>query len=260
MGELDSHETSSLRLRTGRIFFALAVLGSGTLQLVTGRFVNLLPVRRGHLPPLWLAYLFGVLLALIGVALLVRRVASVSALALALILLVLFLGFGVPAALKHPMAGFGWTDPLMMLALIGGAFLAGAPRQGSAGSSLERFLEKAARLAPLPLAVFLAYCGMAHFLAATDVASMIPSWIPAHMFFTYFAGTALIAGGVGILVPGTARLAATLSGIMLFSWVFLVHIPAAIKSHSETSGVFEALADSGVALMVAGASGARKSS
>jgi uncharacterized membrane protein len=264
MGELNPLQTPSLRI--GRLLFALAVLGSGILQLLTGHFVRILPVHRGHPPPAWLAYLFGVLLALIGLALLVRRVVSIAALALVAILLVLFLGFGLPAALKHPLAGFGWTDPLMMLALIGGAFLAGAPGEGSTGSSLERVFEKATRVAPLLLGAFLAYCGVAHFLAAADVASMIPSWIPAHLFCTYFAGTALIAGGVGIFVPRTARLAATLAGIMIFSWVFLVHIPSAVSEYNaghhiggETSGVFEALADSGVALMVAGASRLRKS-
>jgi uncharacterized membrane protein len=255
MGELNSLETPSLQVRIGRLFFALAVLGSGILQLVMGHFVRLLPVHPGRLPPVWLAYLFGVLLALIGFALLVRRVVSFAALAIAMILLVLFLGFGLPVALAHPWAGFGWTDPLMMLALIGGAFLAGAPREGSPGSSLDRFFEKATRFVPLLLGAFLAYCGMAHFLAAADVASMIPSWIPAHMFCTYFAGVALIAGGVGVLVPRTARLAATMSGIMVFSWVFLVHIPLAVDKHSisESAGVFEALGVSGVAFMLAGA-------
>ena len=73
------------------------------------------------------------------------------------------------------------------------------------------------------------------------------------MFWTYFAAIALIAGGIGVLVPRTARLAATLSGIMLFSWVFLVHIPLAINTQnvSEISRGFQALSDSAVAFMLA---------
>ena len=55
-------------------------------------------------------------------------------------------------------------------------------------------------------------------------------------------------------MPRTARLAATLSGIMLFSWVFLVHIPLAINTNtvSEVSRGFQALQDSAVAFMLAG--------
>jgi hypothetical protein len=74
------------------------------------------------------------------------------------------------------------------------------------------------------------------------------------MFWTYFAAIALIAGGIGVVVPQTARLAATLSGIMLFSWVFLVHIPLAINTHTvgEISRGLQALSDSAVAFMLAG--------
>jgi hypothetical protein len=55
-------------------------------------------------------------------------------------------------------------------------------------------------------------------------------------------------------VPRTARLAATLSGIMLLSWLFLVHIPLAINTHtvSEVSRGFQAMQDSAVAFMLAG--------
>jgi uncharacterized membrane protein YphA (DoxX/SURF4 family) len=84
----------------------------------------------------------------------------------------------------------------------------------------------------------------------------VPAWIPpGQRFWTYITGAALIAGGSGILIPRTARLAATLSAVMIFLWVLLLHIPRAIAGPQhvfETAGVFEALALSGVALIVAG--------
>jgi uncharacterized membrane protein len=260
MGELDSPETPPLLLKVGRILFALSVVASGIYQLVTGRYVNLVPVHPGRLPPPWQPYLFGVLFVLIGVALLVRRTVSAAAITLGVLLLVLFLGFGLPVALAHASTGYVWVDPLMMLALLGGVSLAAARRDGSPGSSVDRVFEKATRFVPLALGAFLAYCGLAHFPYAKYVASLIPPWIPAHMFWTYFAAIALIAGGIGVLVPGTARLAATLSGIMLFSWVFLVHIPLAIRTQtvSEVSRGFQALSDSAVAFMLAGTPRIRK--
>ena len=245
MGDLDSPGAPSLELRIGRLLFALSVVASGIYQLVTGRYVNLVPVHPGRLPAPWQPYLFGVLLVLIGVALLVPRTVSAAAITLAALLLVLFFGFSLPLALAQASTGFVWVDPLMELALLGGVSLAAAR---------NRVFEKASRFAPLALGAFLAYCGLAHFPYAKYVASLIPPWIPAHMFWTYFAAIALIAGGVGVLVPRTARLAATLSGIMLFSWVFLVHIPLAIRTHnvSEISRGFQALSDSAVAFMLAG--------
>ncbi|MFL6260141.1 MAG: hypothetical protein ACJ76Y_10560 [Thermoanaerobaculia bacterium] len=53
----------------------------------------------------------------------------------------------------------------------------------------------------------------------------MPAWIPGARYWVYLTGVALIAGEVGILVPRTARLAATLVGIMIFLWVLLLHIP-----------------------------------
>ena len=105
------------------------------------------------------------------------------------------------------------------------------------------------------LAIFLVYCGMEHFAYTDFVTGLIPRWIAGRRFWTYFAGVSLVAGGTGMLVPTTARLASTLSALMIFSWVPLVHIPRAFgePTHAaEAAGVFEALAISGVALCVAG--------
>jgi uncharacterized membrane protein len=244
MGELDSPETPSMELRIGRLLFALSIVLSGIYQLVTSRWVNLVPAHPGRLPTPWLVYLVGVLLVLSGVGLLVRRTVAAAAIALAVLLLVLFFGFGLPLALAQASTGFVWVDPLMELALLGGVSL----------TADGRVFEKARRFVPWALGAFLAYCGLAHFPYAKYVASLIPPWIPAHMFWTYFAAIALIAGGVGVLVPRTARLAATLSGVMLFSWFFLVHLPLAITTHNvgEISRGLHAVSDSAVAFMLAG--------
>src|SRR5260221_1099331 len=169
MSELDSHERASLQLRIGRLLFALSVIASGIYQLVTGRFVNLVPVHPGRLPPPWQPYLFGVLFILIGVALLVRRTVSAAALTLGALLLVLLVGFGLPVALAHASTGYVWVDPLTVLALLSGVGLAVVPREGSAGGSVDRVFETATRFVPLTLGAFLAYCGLAHFPYAKSV-------------------------------------------------------------------------------------------
>ncbi len=247
------------QLWIGRLLFAFSVIASGIYQLVTGRYVNLVPVNPAHVQP-WQAYLLGVLLVLIGIGLLVRRTVSAAAIVLAVLLLVLFFGFGLRVAIANASMGYVWVDPLMTLAILGGVSLVVVPREKSAGGSLDRVFETMTRFVPLALGAFMAYCGALHFPYAKYVAGLIPPWIPGHMFWTYFAAVALIAGGIGLLVPQTARLAATLSGIMLISWFFLVHIPLAISTHtvSEVSRGFQALQDGAVALMLAGAIRARK--
>jgi uncharacterized membrane protein len=103
------------------------------------------------------------------------------------------------------------------------------------------------------LAAFLLICGIQHFVYVDFVTEMVPAFMPARRFWAYFTGVALCSGAVGMLIPRTARLAATLSGIMIFLWVLLLHIPRslALPQHAfETAGIFEALALSGVAFMV----------
>jgi uncharacterized membrane protein len=99
--------------------------------------------------------------------------------------------------------------------------------------------------------------GYMHFLYPDFVATLVPNWIPGHLFWTYFAAVALIASGLGILLNIQRRLAALLLGIMLFLWVIMLHIPRAVVAlpadhGNEWASVFEALAFSGMAFLLAG--------
>jgi uncharacterized membrane protein YphA (DoxX/SURF4 family) len=90
------------------------------------------------------------------------------------------------------------------------------------------------------------------------VAMLVPAWIPGPYFWTYFAGIALIAGGAGLILLQTARLTAALTGLMIFLWLVLLHIPRAVaaadpqSSRNEWTSVFEAIAISGIAFVLAG--------
>jgi uncharacterized membrane protein YphA (DoxX/SURF4 family) len=101
------------------------------------------------------------------------------------------------------------------------------------------------------LSIFFIDCGVAHFQYPAFVQSLIPSFIPFPLFFTYFAGVCLIAGGVGLLIPRLQTLAAILSGVMIAGWFFLLHIPRALTiGGDEWIGVGESLAVSGICFML----------
>jgi uncharacterized membrane protein YphA (DoxX/SURF4 family) len=94
---------------------------------------------------------------------------------------------------------------------------------------------------------------MQHFKFTAFVASLIPGWFPGDpVFWAYFGGVALITGGLGLLVPRTARLAALLSGTMIFSWFFIVHVSREFAGVADDISVFEALADAGLLFLLAG--------
>jgi uncharacterized membrane protein len=250
-------------LAVGRWCFGLATLSSGVLQLATGDFVRLV---RGPAVPAGAAaaaYLTGALLVAAGLAIVSGRMVRPAAAVVGAMILLVFAVFLAPPIVWHPemerpyLRGFMWTNPLKALALAGGAALLAAlsPAGPRALEALARAVAKLAPLAAGVLAVFLVVCGVQHFVYDDFVMTLVPTWIPpGQRFWTYFAGVALVAGGAGILFRPVERLAAALSALMIFLWVLLLHIPRAVTgpSHAnETAGTFEALAMTGVALLVA---------
>ncbi len=237
----------------GRYFFAMGVMASGFQQIITGEFVRLVPKLAPWVPwPSFWACAVGVALVVLGGAILFGRMAPLAAAGLGSLLFLSFLR-RVPEIASNPWAGFMWTNPSKILALCGGAILIAGTSLRDDGTG-RAWARKLRPLGPVLMAVFLMICGIQHYVYADFVTTMVPQWMPWLRFWTYFTGTALFAGGLGMLVPQARRWAATLSGLMMFMWVWMVHIPrtADLRSAFEMAGVFEALALSGVALLVAG--------
>jgi uncharacterized membrane protein len=79
----------------------------------------------------------------------------------------------------------------------------------------------------MPMGVF----GTEHLVDASDIAQAVPSWMPAHLFWAYLVGVALIAAALSIILNKYARLAATLLGSMLLVFVATIHIPNIVEQH-----------------------------
>lgn len=84
----------------------------------------------------------------------------------------------------------------------------------------------------MPMAVF----GADHFVFAQSIKTMVPSWIPLHLFWVYLVGVALIAAALSIIVKRCSKLAATLLGIMLFIFVILISVPAIFANPGDRFG------------------------
>src|SRR5271169_3165202 len=81
----------------------------------------------------------------------------------------------------------------------------------------------------MPMAVF----GTEHFVFTPAVADMVPRWIPGHLFWVYFAGIALIAAALSIMMKKYSQLAATLLGVMLFLFVVLISVPRIVANPTD---------------------------
>ena len=83
---------------------------------------------------------------------------------------------------------------------------------------------------PVFIAMPMVMFGTEHFLDPSGVASIIPAWIPAHLFWAYLVGTGLVLGGLSILLQKHVWLSAGLFGVMLLGFEVLMHIPRAIAA------------------------------
>ncbi len=241
----------------GRVFFALAVIGSGFMQLWRQDFVRLVPKVPGWegAQALWAISSGGVLVA-IGGALLFDRQRRLAASLLAALLVLVFLLY-IPGVMANPGPGYMWTNPCKTLALLGGAVLLAASAVQAGQVSLQSHALPdgwAWRLCALFYGLFFVVGGIQHYVYIDFVTQLVPAWLPQRRILGWVTGVALVAGGLGINFRPTRHLAATLCGIMVFLWVIMLHIPRAIAMPTEPgelSGVFEALALSGTAFLLA---------
>lgn len=248
----------------GRIFLGLALCGFGVLQFIYGDFVaGRAPAWPVGVPGrLGWAWLSGALLIGVGAAIMSgRRARGPAVLASAMIFLWALLRH-VPEVVANP-HGVVLTNAGKALALCGGALgVTGAlPAEEAQWWHVSRALNRATdglvRVGRVSLGAFMMLGGVQHFMYPLFVASLVPAWIPGPVFWTYFAGVALVAGGAGMMLTRTARLAAALSGLMILLWVVTLHVPRALgalaaQRRNEWTAVFEALAFSGIAFIIAG--------
>jgi uncharacterized membrane protein len=243
----------------GRAFFAV---GLGAIGLMHFFYMNFPWVVIPEFPawiPLRLLWVFfiGATMVVAGVCILFnlrgRKVAAWTG--VGLLALVVFAHVPNQLTGKYAAVLGAWTNTLKAMALAGGAWIAALSFAGTS-EDLPNWLESALPAGRYLFGVMLVLFGADHFLYPKFVASLVPAWVGSGMFWTYFAGAALIAGGLGMMVKRVARLASLLVGAMIFLWVLMLHIPRATVDPytnvgNEWASVWEALAFSGMALMLA---------
>jgi len=120
--------------------------------------------------------------------------------------------------------------------LIGLVFLAGGlvaiRRKLATARGLDRWIVLGPVFVAAPLAVF----ATEHFVAARDMAQIVPVWMPARLFWAYFVGCALIAAATSLVAMKLVRLSATLLGVMFLLFVLMLDLPFAIAHPGNRLG------------------------
>ncbi len=266
--------TRLLALSFARISFALCLIG---ISVQDWMYSGLREVVLPNWPfpgANFAAYAFSILMTLAGVWLLIAKDQRRYCSFLGTCLLALYIVGHLPFELTHHLGHMGpWTNSMKMLVFAGGAFIIAAayPPGGSSswagtedpvpvGFGLPNgrpipFTERLIPLGPIFFAIFLIFGGIEHFVYLEFVNMLVPGYIPAHNLWTCFAGVALIGSGLALIFKFQLRTISFLLGLMIFLWVWMLHLPRAVQFPDEQQGnewtsVFEALAFSGFAWAV----------
>jgi len=94
------------------------------------------------------------------------------------------------------------------------------------GWQKARGLDKLILFGPLFYAAPLAAFGTEHFTLAAAIASIVPQWIPWHLFWAYFVGACFIAAALSLVTGIQARFSASLLALTFFLFVLLMDAPA----------------------------------
>lgn len=88
-----------------------------------------------------------------------------------------------------------------------------------------------------PIAAF----GTEHFTLTKAIASIVPSWMPWHIFWAYFVGACFIAAGFSLVTRIQWRLSSGLLALTFFLFVVLMDLPAWAQNPRDRIGLTLAL-------------------
>jgi len=91
-------------------------------------------------------------------------------------------------------------------------------------------------LGNLCFAVPLAGFGALHLAAAKSLMTMVPSYMPWHLFWAYFFGFALLAASLSMATKIEVRWSGLLFGIAMFLFVAMMDIPGSLENPRDRFG------------------------
>jgi len=81
------------------------------------------------------------------------------------------------------------------------------------------------RIAIFLLAIVLIVFGIEHFVHPRNMLIYVPTWIPGGLTWVYIVGAACILVAVSFMLNQMVKVTAYLLALLLFSFVFCVHLP-----------------------------------
>jgi uncharacterized membrane protein len=219
---------------TGHAIYAVTMIGLGIIGLLHHNFVpvwNPAPkVSAGGL----LVWLSSLISLSAGIGLLIRRTAGAAARLLLATFLVWLLLFRLPNFLLEPAFIACWSVfPLAVMLAAAWVLYAWFATDWDRTYLSFAIGSNGFRIARSLYGLCLIFFGAAHFIDVKDTVSLVPNWLPGHLFWAYFTGCAFITAGIAALTCLCARLAVTLSVVQLTLFLVLVWLPIVAKGSRD---------------------------
>jgi uncharacterized membrane protein YphA (DoxX/SURF4 family)/uncharacterized membrane protein len=243
--------------KNGRLIFALAMMLFGIQHLAFVISAGKMGLGGEWTPsPPVAAFFTGALLFIAGICIAANRYARLAAILLAILFIIRVLAAPVPGLIANIHSPGDWIRGFEFLAICGACLTLSASSKILSFPSLDKIIDQLGKIGPYLFAISLPVFCVQHFLYGPFVATLIPSWIPFRLFWAYFVGAAFCTASLAILTRKSARLAATLLGLMFFLWFLILHSPRVFASPhkpNEWSSAFVALAMAASSWIIANA-------
>ena len=212
--------------------FAVGMIGLGVLGLIYGDFALVWQPVAAWVPArALLAYTAAVVMLVGGGGLLFEaRVRWVVRLLFGYCIVWALLK--VPALIVAPQIEGVWLGFGELAVLLAGGWTLFARLGDVSEGFFSRWLsgENGVRAARYFFAVFLIPIGLSHLMYVKETVALIPSWLPAPVFWAYLTGAGQMACGLGILFGVLPRVAAICEAGMVSLFALLVWLPKVVAA------------------------------
>jgi uncharacterized membrane protein len=233
---------------TGRYLFALALIGFGMIQLITGNLPSEFMPFPANMPgKIILALITGLIFISSGICIFANKLPRSGAVASGI---VFFLFLLYPHSVKllsnvhNPSEWVAFLETLCFSS-IALTLASTLPTDKFINAKWSNALNKCAVAGKYLFAIAIIIFGIQHFMYEKFIISLVPLWIPFKIFWLYLVKAGFILTGISIIFNFQTKLGLILLGIMFLSWILILHGPrvaATPKIEPEWTSFFVALA------------------
>jgi uncharacterized membrane protein len=221
---------SRLLSRIGIALYAGSMIAIGIIHFATGSSPSgLLPVPDGMPAAGVSAIISGCFFLTFGFGLFLPRFRQRIAFLFGLFLLLLMILHHLQPLIIHSSNPSEWAAVCELISLSAGAFFIADdyPFPSATGKS-GKTIHGTAIVSKYAFTLALLVFGIEHYLYAEYIGTLIPTWMPGTVIWSYIVMIAFIGASLSIIVNKGIYLSFILLGCMFSVWVFILHGPRVV--------------------------------